>query len=1288
MKLGATRLIQKVEPVGEGSKTPSQILQENLDQNRGTESGTLETIIQRQATQPASQDLSEYDQIMQEEKPKDFVEEELNLDEDQGSDLRQQALSLQQQAARRAAQAKGASPEELLNIRAEADKDIYSQGELSRRERALGLNTARYQPIRGDGPNTLTTNGGIFERADRMATKIIDPEQPYGIAGLMHPQPTIKNEVQPVSRNIVSTLTTIGATIVDQTTGRQAINPEFLKLASLITEDVIADQTMAESRIAKQSQKNVDTSNFGEYEAAVVTPSYFIGKMERNQELGERIAKAWGTVTNQPDIELDNKTKTYLGDMMKEVYYEVNKGTAEAPNLIRIQPEGSNQVHFQVTSHGQFMFRQSEAVRKLYFPKEHVDALDAPRSSGKTRISGKKGDIDLDKFQEISEAIQVLESIPHMVIPRREKILLATLLPALANAQAIANARKTGESPQLIEGMTVELNNMMASINGFGADKYATFKARAEIAKLDKQPFDIDANMETLQRNIAQALYGIAKHRGAPVYLTYFVQAFNGRLTPEQTHFNPVTNKQIRFVTGNPKAAVLIPGSNSELDRNLREMYSMMILKMDGIDAGDTLTDERLRMFDEGYDRLVSVGKDLKEALDNTDIPANEIMAAILQGMPLDHPDFPKFQALQINPSQAKLIDRISKKGEDGLALIDGLIDLYEYDQVLQKNKNLKPGQQPSTFKTHYNAYIDGKTNGIATNGAQLGLTEIAKRTGVLRSADSIYAVEDNEDLRDILADRLTESLDNHETWRNTMQEKYGDDFTAFITIARKLFTTRELNKGTTMTFGYGKELDSFKTDLRNYLVLNKTEAQEELNTLAGMDPEFLSEQEIKTMQLAKFYETLTLSHKGNKSLEESMVDDLFDVYIDKLVEVITPDGIKARKMMYNFAMFHVMMDEVFELETSSGMPLFLGGIDVDKTIEISRTSYGLLTPEKPEAKPKKDKYGNIITDKKTGRVVMSKPKERSYKQKGVELKEGPMYERSVSTVEFKKKATASAIRESGSGKKKSLYIGGAALGGSSPSVVQSVDAATVARTFSGKSAEKLRKANADRENRLYGLQIYDAFKSDVHNFKVMYNEVNQNWLQINKDYFYLDMANKKMIEASKKFKERMIDNNPNEEVSIAMTSGFRKIGEFLTFSIQIKKDSEGYEYEEISWPSLEAFFKRNLDPFRIGSDGKRVKKDKEELKEEARNKANDFILSLKKFDIYDGIMFDNDNPTLTKQQVYYFVTAMSDALDFRNDRNRFIYGKIAPQRKEYFAEVDKAQSANPPRMVAQYHAH
>ena len=71
-------------------------------------------------------------------------------------------------------------------------------------------------------------------------------------------------------------------------------------------------------------------------------------------------------------------------------------------------------------------------------------------------------------------------------------------------------------------------------------------------------------------------------------------------------------------------------------------------------------------------------------------------------------------------------------KGEDGPHFIDGLIDFKNWHEAVIVNKR--------PYHSYFNAYIDGKTNGLAANGIQMGSEQVALTTGVIRTSEGRLA--------------------------------------------------------------------------------------------------------------------------------------------------------------------------------------------------------------------------------------------------------------------------------------------------------------------------------------------------------------------------------------------------------------------------------------------------------------------------------------------------------------------------------------------------------------------
>ena len=86
-------------------------------------------------------------------------------------------------------------------------------------------------------------------------------------------------------------------------------------------------------------------------------------------------------------------------------------------------------------------------------------------------------------------------------------------------------------------------------------------------------------------------------------------------------------------------------------------------------------------------------------------------------------------------------------------------------------------------------AYIDGKTNGIASNGIQMGNSQTAQRTGVFRDSDTDY-LDTEGDIRDVLKSDLLFSLDN-----NGFDGTVWAISSELTAVGRAVFSHRDLNK-------------------------------------------------------------------------------------------------------------------------------------------------------------------------------------------------------------------------------------------------------------------------------------------------------------------------------------------------------------------------------------------------------------------------------------------------------------------------------------------------------------
>ena len=227
----------------------------------------------------------------------------------------------------------------------------------------------------------------------------------------------------------------------------------------------------------------------------------------------------------------------------------------------------------------------------------------------------------------------------------------------------------------------------------------------------------------------------------------------------------------------------------------------------------------------------------------------------------------------------------IESKGEDGPHFIDGVLDFVEY---IGKKRQGKP------HSSYFNAYIDGKTNGIASNAIQMGNIELAERTGVLR--DSRVELLDDGDVRAQLKDIAINSLKDGWDGQDT------EIFAELNDVAETVFGYRDLNKKTTMTFGYGKEIESFTADVEealSFLVETAPEGSTFPGSLATLD---------QTMSRSRIAETL------------------MSKYAPALKQVMSADALETRSLMRGAAALHSATNTLLSIKGPTGMDLNLGG--------------------------------------------------------------------------------------------------------------------------------------------------------------------------------------------------------------------------------------------------------------------------------------------------------------------------------------------------------------------------
>ena len=656
-----------------------------------------------------------------------------------------------------------------------------------------------------------------------------------------------------------------------------------------------------------------------------------------------------------------------------------------------------------------------------------------PGDIGENIVKTKQGSVGKQQGlgKEIKEAMRNLAQVPNVVDDQRLAIIYATALPILQNLQ----------NPEAI-------NTWQASINNIGADKRAQYYAKAAVdPNLDPEQ-EAHNEIQKIGTKLAQGIQSLAQNRGAANYLSYSVQGFQGRVTPQQTKFNPTTSKAVRFATRNAVPSIAAPGSRVEY--NLRQMYGNMLVE----GGGDVLPEAREIKLQGQTPKLRGWGNQLKEALAGSQAQVDAVSQAIQAGTPLTDPNFPPLPQLNLNPeTDAELITAITKKGEDGPHFIDGLIDFANYMDA----KDIK-----KPYPSYFNAYIDGKTNGLASNAIQMGNSEAARRTGVTRDSDTDYL--DEGDIRDQLQSDLLDSIDMNGFDGNVSE--YSSELNA---VARAVFSHRQLNKDTTMTFGYGKEIDSFVGNIEETINLLRTDPS--LIKNEGFRQEFEAAIEIAT------------------SMDPDLPGTLMTMYGPALEGVMSKEALAVRSVMRSASMMFAATNQLMQIEGPSGMELRFGrNQEVAESTHESR--YEVTTDGKKETF-----YATTRDSEGTSAAA------KAYTQKDA--------------------VTGEDVR--------TQHAGEYAYGGSVVGPVQALDAATVARTASGKSWKRMKAASNGNP---YVHTIYDAFKTDANGYDVILEEVNQNWLDLSMEWSYLKETKKSLEKSMADFQESLKGRSPDSKLT------------------------------------------------------------------------------------------------------------------------------------------------------------
>ena len=784
-------------------------------------------------------------------------------------------------------------------------------------------------------------------------------------------------------------------------------------------------------------------------------------------------------------LQLDSPTKLtvdeaeILGAAAKDIWTDNNRDLVDrVTEKTGVGPK--TQVKYILTPEGENVLSEGQYARAALFPSQKIKPLRAPggfetTDIGKNVLRKVAGSDPGQTFgNEVEEAINNLENMGMKVDKQRAKIMLATLLPVLA--------AKKG-TPL---GWTANMYNV-------GSAKLDVFNASANLEQImiaegrtaplrEEQLYNPTVEMDGLRNKLAQELRALAEVRNGAFFLTYAQQGFQGRITPQQTYVNPTTSKIVRYVTSAVIPASIKRGNRQDL--NLRQLYAKALVKdIEGGSIGDSaLPNEKEVLLKQQEGILYARGNRLRQALEMTDAEYEAVSQAMINKIPIDSLEFPKFGGLNLDPVEdADLIFIISAQGEDGAAFIDASIDFANYIDHFKSNTT-KP------FQSFLNGYMDGKTNGPATQGMQEGNQRIAFQTGVFRK-NTVQLLDDG-DIRNELMNVSKAKLDGNPFEIPPEKAEY---LKAMNIVATGLYANKDLAKIVIMTYGYGKELGgSFDSTFEQLIELMREQNRREAEEMRGNS----------TDQKAFNNALDVIEANGMKKQSRSLI---IKTYEDSVRMLMTNLGKESRALMRSMAAETSIMDTSFQLRLPNDMMAFIGKSVSDGYDDSS--PYTMQRGNKYDLKAQQN-FENVLTSNSTPEELQKADNRAAREEARTTTPRGTNL-----VYKWKNRATSSAPRD----RNGVLIPGEWAYGGAPVVPIQAVDASVITRTFSGKSFEALEKASYGKP---YAHTIYDAVKVDANGYDVVLREINTNWMKINNDWNYLEEALKSLNKAESDFKE------------------------------------------------------------------------------------------------------------------------------------------------------------------------
>ena len=758
-----------------------------------------------------------------------------------------------------------------------------------------------------------------LSRTDKISGTIIPPTIPL----------TRDSNVNLSAKGIFFDPRVLDAGKYNQDTGRIGIDPEFGNIMSLVTESYLHNQMVAneESEAPPGSELDDPTES-----AAPGVPTTRIAKAKGRERLGREIYQEWKrqSAINQgrpsddylKDIDaISPETFTFIGDMAKEVYSKANPDILVRDDTQVGEPGG--QVYFQLTSEGALELERLNNSFKGLFALPDIPPLNAPSATAqpvfesRTRvrpITTKVG--DMKDISTLQTSIANYNKVAYINDPIRETTTMMVGMLGLLNAKVLTN-QFYSDMLDIGDKKLAELMNEK--------ERLKNIAIRNESAEQMQQalPYDPIKILQSEREKAVNILSGIAKYSGKENFLTLSIQGLTGRTHVQQTVYNPQAHKVVRGVVGSGNVFKWRAGSGGNLENAWKEIIATRLFKKPGIGKTKTLsTPERISLFESSvsnntneYVQAVAWGNELIQANENFDTAgAKEIFIRLRNANTPEEATTIKKEMQQRfgnDPLSGPLKAALASHGKEFAMVAGYYIELAKYDKALKSNT--ESGKQ---FISTLTVEQDGMTHGPATNAILLGIPEMAKRGGFIRTQD--FTATDEIDLRDAMKDIMIDTVSDQASSLYPQEQAAGYKEILELAVQDK----DNFLKKSPMTMGYGQELTSLKMHV-------------ETTVFTGPQGNAIR----------------AVAEKINISPDDA-IDFLHAMLVDSIFNVLDSKVINTGRLLKANALFSTITNELLYFDNAMGFRSYAAGKQM--VPELTRQTSFSWRPEEGQTKGKK----------------------------------------------------------------------------------------------------------------------------------------------------------------------------------------------------------------------------------------------------------------------------------------------------------------------------------------------